>query len=254
MNRPGKIALTIFFLLGAGVLGLIVFLGWTPFKSTVIQWYHLIKDPEQVEALKNSWGPVGGPVAFICIQILQVIVAPFPGEASGFVGGYLFGVIPGLIYSTIGLTVGSCINFLLARALGRRYVAKWLSADSLRRFDALARRQGTILFFTFFVFPGFPKDYLCIFLGLSGLSFTVFVLMAGIGRIPGTLMLSLQGAQVFQRDYLTLAALIAITLAFVIPAYLWRQRIYNWIDGLDRKDRSGRKASTSHLENRLDAR
>lgn len=236
MTRPGKIVLAVFLLTGAGIAGLIVFLGWAPFRDTIIQWYHLIKDPEQVEALRNSWGPIGGPAAFIGLQVLQVVLAPFPGEASGFVGGYLFGVIPGLIYSTIGLTVGSCINFILARSLGRRYVAKWLSADSLRRFDALAKKQGTILFFTFFVFPGFPKDYLCIFLGLTGLSFKVFVLMAGIGRIPGTLMLSLQGAQVFQRDYATLAALIAVTLAFVIPAYLWRQRIYNWVDNLDRTE------------------
>ncbi|MBW1897206.1 MAG: VTT domain-containing protein, partial [Deltaproteobacteria bacterium] len=132
-----------------------------------------------------------------------------------------------------GLTTGSIINFLLARVLGRRYVAKWMSADSLERFDRLARHQGTILFFAFFVFPGFPKDYLCIFLGLTGLSFKVFVLMAGIGRIPGTFMLSLQGAQVFQRDFTTLAVLIAITLAFVVPAYIWRRRIYTWVDRLD---------------------
>jgi uncharacterized membrane protein YdjX (TVP38/TMEM64 family) len=105
-----------------------------------------------------------------------------------------------------------------------------MSAESLNRFDGLAKRQGAILFFIFFLFPGFPKDYLCIFLGLTGLSLKAFILMAGIGRIPGTLMLSLQGAQVFRQDYATLAVLIAISLAFAIPAYHWRERIYAWID------------------------
>ncbi len=57
--------------------------------------------------------------------------------------------------------------------------------------------------------------------------------MAGIGRMPGTLMLSLQGAQVFQKDYATLVLVMAITLAFVIPVYLWRERIYVWIDRLN---------------------
>jgi uncharacterized membrane protein YdjX (TVP38/TMEM64 family) len=179
------------------------------------------------------WGPVGAPLAFIAIQIVQVVLAPIPGEASGFAGGYLFGVVPGFIYSTIGLTLGSVINFMLGRFLGRRYVAKWMSAESLERFDALAKREGAILFFIFFLFPGFPKDYLCIFLGLTGISLQTFTLMAGIGRLPGTLMLSLQGAQVFQQDYATLVVLILITLALAIPAYYWRDRIYAWIDRSD---------------------
>jgi len=89
-------------------------------------------------------GPFGAPLAFITVQILQVVLAPIPGEASGFVGGYLFGVLPGLVYSTVGLTIGSVINFTLGRLLGRRYVAAWMSAESLLRFDALAKRQGAI--------------------------------------------------------------------------------------------------------------
>jgi hypothetical protein len=47
-------------------------------------------------------------------------------------------------------------------------------------------------------------------------------------------MLSLQGAQVFHRDYTTLALLIAITLAFAIPVYCWRERIYEWIERSNR--------------------
>jgi len=178
----------------------------------------------------RAWGPIGAPVTFITVQAFQVVLAPIPGEASGFAGGYLFGVLPGLIYSTIGLTLGSMINFMLGRVLGRRYVATWMSAESLNRLDALAKHQGTILFFIFFLFPGFPKDYLCIFLGLTSISRKVFVLMAGVGRIPGTFMLSLQGAQVFQKDYAAFALSIAITLAFAILAYYGRKRIYRWID------------------------
>ena len=157
MTRPRKIAWPLFLLAGAGVLGVFVFLGWAPVRETIVTWYHLIADPEQVENLKKAWGPIGGPLAFIGLQILQVVLAPFPGEASGFVGGYLFGAIPGLIYSTIGLTIGSIINFLLARVLGRRYVAKWMPADSLERFDRLAKHQGTILILCILRFSGFPK-------------------------------------------------------------------------------------------------
>jgi len=230
MSRPAKIAIL---LGGTGFFILVVFLNWTSLAQRVTMWCGLVKDPEQVRTLLRSWGPIGAPMAFISIQILQVIFAPFPGEASGFVGGYVFGTLPGFVYSSIGLTTGSLINFILARILGRRYVRKWVPAHYLSRFDSLAKRQGAIVFFLFFVVPGFPKDYLCIFLGLTNLSARVFILMAAIGRMPGTLMLSLQGAQVFHKDYPTLILLMALSLAFLIPAYCFRQRIYAWIDRLN---------------------
>jgi len=230
MSRPAKIAIL---LGGTGFFILVVFLNWTSLAQRVTMWYGLVKDPEQVRTLLRSWGPIGAPMAFISIQILQVIFAPFPGEASGFVGGYVFGTLPGFVYSSIGLTTGSLINFILARILGRRYVRKWVPAHYLSRFDSLAKRQGAIVFFLFFVVPGFPKDYLCIFLGLTNLSARVFILMAAIGRMPGTLMLSLQGAQVFHKDYPTLILLMALSLAFLIPAYCFRERIYAWIDRLN---------------------
>lgn len=230
MTCRAKITLCLLVLAGVGFLSLVVLLPWIPVWERIATWCALVRNQEQVEAFLRAWGPIGAPIAFVGVQILQVVFAPIPGEASGFVGGYLFGTLPGFAYSTIGLTAGSAINFALGRILGRRYVAKWIPENRLRRFDALAKRQGAILFFIFFVLPGFPKDYLCIFLGLTSLSAKVFILMAGIGRMPGTLMLSLQGTHVFQKDYLTLSLLIAINLAFVIPVYLGRERIYEWIE------------------------
>jgi uncharacterized membrane protein YdjX (TVP38/TMEM64 family) len=234
MTRRAKTASILVVILGTGLLCLVVFLTWTPLWKKITTWYTLVTGREQVEVFLRAWGPIGAPLGFIGVQILQVMFAPIPGEASGFAGGYLFGTLPGFAYSTIGLTAGSAINFTIGRILGRRYVAKWIPDNYLHRFDALARRQGAIVFFLFFVLPGFPKDYLCIFLGLTSLSVKVFMLMAGLGRMPGTFILSLQGAQVFQKDVTTLALLIAISLAFVVPSYIWRERIYEWIDRSNR--------------------
>jgi uncharacterized membrane protein YdjX (TVP38/TMEM64 family) len=91
----------------------------------IVKWYTLVTDQEQVEAFLRACGPVGAPLAFIGVQIFQVVFAPIPGEASGFAGGYLFGTIPGFAYSTIGLTVGSAIDFTLGRILGRPDVLKF---------------------------------------------------------------------------------------------------------------------------------
>ena len=48
--------------------------------------YVLVTDREKSKAFISSFG-IGAPVIFILFQILQVLFAPVPGEASGFIGG-----------------------------------------------------------------------------------------------------------------------------------------------------------------------
>jgi uncharacterized membrane protein YdjX (TVP38/TMEM64 family) len=230
MTRRARITLGLTAVLLAGLLIAALCLSWEPLWNRLIAWYGVVSDRAQIEAFMKVWGPIGAPLVFITIQVVQVVLAPIPGEATGFAGGYLFGAVPGLFYSTIGLTLGSVINFMLGRLLGRRYVAAWMSGESLHRFDTLAKREGAILFFIFFLVPGFPKDYLAIFLGLTSISLKVFIPMVGIGRIPGTLILSIQGANVFRQDYAMFVLFVAIALALAVPAYYWRYRIYAWID------------------------
>ena len=132
---------------------------------------------------------------FIGIQIAQVIAAPIPGEATGFIGGYVFGTLTGFIYSTIGLTIGSLINFGIGRILGERFVRRLVPKERFQRMDRLINRQGVIALFIMFAIPGFPKDYLCLALGLSTLPVKLFALMTCVGRMPGTLMLEPPGGR-----------------------------------------------------------
>src|SRR3990167_2061595 len=65
----------------------------------------------------QGWGYMG-PVVFVVVQALQVIVSPIPGEATGLAGGFLFGTALGFIYSTIGLTLGTLAGVAPARPGG----------------------------------------------------------------------------------------------------------------------------------------
>ena len=206
------------------------YFGWPWLSQKGVAWSRLGEDPDRLRTWLLTKGPVGAPLGFIGIQIVQVVLAPIPGEASGFLGGYLFGTWPGFLYSSLGLTAGSMINFGLGRCLGRRFIDRFVPSHYVRRLDTIAGHQGLPLFLLFFLFPGFPKDYLCMFIGLTPLPMVVFVLLAGLGRMPGTFMLSLQGAQVLEKDYVTLIVLAGISLVFIIPVYLWRHRLYTWAD------------------------
>jgi uncharacterized membrane protein YdjX (TVP38/TMEM64 family) len=104
----------------------------------------------------------------------------------------------------------------------------------MSKFAFLMERQGMLAAFIFFVVPGFPKDLLCYVLGLAPMSWRVFLAVSTIGRIPGTLMLSMQGSLVYQEDYWGFLWVGLISLAFIAPVYFWRERIYHILYRLDK--------------------
>ena len=201
--------------------------------------YRWISDRDQVEQFVAAFGR-GAPLAFIALQVIQVVLAPVPGEATGFIGGYIFGTARGFIYSSLALAAGSWINFAIGRYLGRRYVRRWIPTDKLVRFDHLLKRQGIIVLLILFIFPGFPKDYLCLFLGITAIPLQAFLLIASIGRMPGTLMLSLQGEFLFQKNYAVFAVVVGVTVLAAALSIRYRETIYRWMEKLNRKTTDSR--------------
>ena len=74
--------------------------------------------------------PYLGPILFIAFQTLQVVIAPIPGEATGFLAGFFFGVFKGFLISTIGIMIGSSIAF---------YIAKFFKKKILKRYEKSVR-------------------------------------------------------------------------------------------------------------------
>jgi uncharacterized membrane protein YdjX (TVP38/TMEM64 family) len=207
--------------------------------SGLMTAYHFLADRDRIEQLVTAFGD-GAPLAFMGLQILQVIIAPVPGEATGFIGGYLFGSLKGFLYSTVALSLGSWINFGIGRFLGKRYVRGWIPNPTLERFDHLAKRQGVIVMFILFVFPGFPKDYLCLFLGITAIPLKVFLIIASVGRMPGTLLLSLQGDFLFKKNYVVFAVVFAVTVLVAFLTIRFRDAIYRWLEKLNGKSGTDR--------------
>lgn len=216
----------------AGLLLLVILASTPEARAEVRRWYGLVTDREWIRAAVESFG-WAAPLVFIGIQIAQVIAAPVPGEATGFIGGYLFGTLAGFIYSTIGLSIGSLINFGIGRLLGERFVRRLVSQERFRRMDRLVNRQGLIALFIMFLIPGFPKDYLSLALGLSTLPVKLFALMTCVGRMPGTLMLSLQGAALYDRSYGLLAVVAGASLVLILLAYRYREALYRWVEKMN---------------------
>jgi uncharacterized membrane protein YdjX (TVP38/TMEM64 family) len=176
----------------------------------------------------QSWDNLAA-VAFIAIQALQVVFAPFPGEFTGAVGGFLFDGLPTSLYSTIGLTIGSAIAFLAARIIGLPLVKLFVNDNLRARFGFLTERRGLVMVFLLYAIPGFPKDALTYLLGLSPMGFAPFLVASNLGRIPGTVMLSYSGAAIFHGNWTLLLALSALALVMIGLIYFNRERIRNWV-------------------------
>lgn len=164
-------------------------------------------------------------IGFIFLQVFQVIFFVIPGEVTGLLGGYLYGAVLGTILSTIGLTLGSYIAFALSRKFGRQLVAKLINKNILDRFDYLLHHKGKFLIFLLFLIPGFPKDSLCYILGLGHLSTTEFLIIGGIGRLLGTILLTFGGYYIKNQQYSEFFILAGIAVIVILISIAYKEKI-----------------------------
>jgi len=197
--------------------------------QTVAQLKSFPSEGAALRARILAYGPLA-PLLFILIQTAQVVVAPIPGEASGILGGYLFGAAPGFLYSSLGLTLGSSLAFGAGRLLTAFFSEHFRHTQIYSRFNHLISRGDFAIPFVLFLLPGFPKDSLCYLLGMSTLPWPIFLFITGVGRMPGTLLLSLQGAEIGAGNWLRLLLLLLATLVVALPCLLCRHRLLQWLN------------------------
>ncbi len=189
-------------------------------------------DRQKAVEFVNSFHPYD-EVAFISLQILQVVAAPIPGEATGLLGGYLYGPVRGTVYSTIGLLIGSWIAFVLARFFGLPLVEKAVKPSIIQKYDYFLEHRGLFLSFLLFLIPGFPKDCLCYMMGLSHMKTWHFLALSTVGRLLGTILLSMSGSCVRNHQYTGLLIVAGISCISITVAYFYRDK---WLETLKEKE------------------
>ena len=202
--------------------------------SDLMAYYDRLSDRDWVLQTIRSFG-WAAPAVFIAIQAGQVVFAPIPGDVTGFLGGYIFGPWGGFWLSTVGLTIGSMLSFYIGRFLGESVACRMIGSEKYQKYNELVQYKGILVIFIFFLIPIFPKDYLCLLLGLTNLPARVFFALSTIGRMPGTLALSLQGACIFKKNYRVFVIVTILCVIFAVVAYLARDPLYRWVARQKRK-------------------
>jgi len=212
------------FLLVAFSLLLIMFWEETLLSQALFHLQDMMENGTKLRDSFLSFGYLAPPI-FMFLQILQVLFAPVPGEATGILGGYLFGAWTSFIYSSIALAIGSAIAFTIGHLFADAFRDRFKKTKVYHKFNHLVFKGGFVIPFVLFLFPGFPKDSLSYLLGLSTMPFKVFIFIATIARMPGTLVLSFEGAQVYEGNYFELLLLLLFSALVTLPCYLYRKQI-----------------------------
>lgn len=217
-----------------GLVILLIYLYNSQLWLQAVKLQGLFQDRHQLKRVIKSFGPYS-PLVFMSFHILHAVIPPLPGEAIEFLGGYLFGVYAGMFYSMIGLIIGSWLSFSIARIFGRRVVERFVSPELRKKFAYLSDHEGVILSFLLFLIPGFPKVALCYLLGLTPMHLGIFLIISTIGRIPGTLLATLQGAKAFDQQYMTVSILLGISALIILVFYIYHEKIHQWIKKISKE-------------------
>lgn len=137
---------------------------------------------------------VWGPLLFILIQIIQVVIPILPGGISCAYGVLLFGAAYGFIYNYAGIVLGSVIAFLLSRQLGRAFIRKITPDKIYQKYIGWLDKSDWFekLFALGIFLPGAPDDLLCMLAGVSGMKLKKFIIILVLCK-PGALFLYSMG-------------------------------------------------------------
>lgn len=186
----------------------------------LIEIYH---ERQKLIAFVLAQGKLG-PLIFIIIQALQVIIAPIPGEFTGAVAGIIFGPYWGSLYSTIGLLLGSGAAFLIGRYFGNKLkFLKPEAENSSRLLKMIRHEKAPLVFWLCFLLPGFPKDILSYVVGLSSIGFWRFLCISNLARLPGTIMLTLSGDLFNNSQWWGLGGLTALIIVLLVISHFYKR-------------------------------
>ncbi|KRM93022.1 TVP38/TMEM64 family protein [Loigolactobacillus rennini] len=131
-----------------------------------------------------------GPLLFIALQIVQVVVPIIPGGISLAAGVLIFGPITGFMYNYIGIVLGSMLAFILGRRFGKPLIHHLISQKTYERYIGWLDNQNrfTKLFALAIFLPVAPDDVLCLLAGLTKMSFKTFTLIILLAK-PATIFL-----------------------------------------------------------------
>ncbi|MDS1004525.1 VTT domain-containing protein [Clostridium sporogenes] len=167
-----------------------------------------------------------GTLLFIFFQILQTVIAPIPGEVIQVAGGYIYGMTFGLIYTVLGMLLGAIMAFYFTRLIGASFIEKLIKKKKSQWIlHIMDSKKFTIILFIFFIIPGLPKDFLIYVAGLTPIKPMKFFGILLIARLPWLLTSVIIGANIHNRNYISLIVIALVVLVLFILGIIYKDKL-----------------------------
>jgi uncharacterized membrane protein YdjX (TVP38/TMEM64 family) len=189
--------------------------------------WQFLRDKRALEAFVQQLGWFG-PLALIFFNALQIVVAPIPGYVLQAVAGYLFGPWWGGVWGALGLLAGSTLALWLSRAVGRRFVERWVGKESMARWEAATHSTNTWLWFLLLLAPTGDLPYFLA--GLAGVSYIKILLLTLVIRIPSVFVVAAMGAGAVSAPWWQMAAILGLLEALLAFGLHNQERLAHWFD------------------------
>ena len=159
----------------------------------------LFASEEAMAQFLSGFG-IWGPLAFVGLQVVQVVIPIMPGGISCLAGVLLFGPVWGFVYNYVGICIGSALAFQIARKFGMPAVARAAGSQKLGRYLKWVD-NGVFdrLFAAAIFFPAAPDDLLCFLAGVTRMRFRKFLLIILLGKPFSIALYSLGLTVIFDR-------------------------------------------------------
>lgn len=170
------------------------------------------------------------------LQVFQVVVCFIPGQPIQFALSYLFGFVWAIVISVAGAMLGTTISFYMSRALGHDAVNVLFDEEKINNYrEKLNSAKAILIVFIIYLVPGIPKDLTSYAAGISDMRFTPFLIASTLGRCPSMFGSILFGYFFKEHNTTGLIILSVVVGIIVLLCFIFRKRIYRYIDSMAEK-------------------
>lgn len=181
-----------------------------------------------LRAFLRSYGTLA-PLMSIALMTVQSVVPFVPGMLMTFANAWLFGWQLGSLYSALGALLGAAVDFYLARWYGKPLVDRLLSERMAQAVGRMIERRGILAVFVTRRIPVVPFKVVSYGAGLSPMALRSFLLVTGVGQMPGILLYSAFGARMAAQPALFFVVTLLL-VALGVAVVLLRDKILRWLE------------------------
>lgn len=162
-------------------------------------------------------------VAYLILQVLQLVICVIPGQAVQLAGGYMFNIWLGILLTMLGCAAGTFIAFYISRILGRDAMYLIFSEKKLDSYiDKLNSKRAYLLLFIIYLIPGIPKDLFAYAIGVSNMRFVPFFWISMVGRSPAMICSLVVGGMLKSGSY-TEALILSLIVLVLTCIGIWKR-------------------------------